>query len=356
MKVFRCSCGARVFFDNSVCLSCGHELGFAPDLAALVSLDEAGTTEIDGHGYRKCANYVDNGVCNWLVPVESPDELCQACALNRVIPDLSQPDNRALWLEVERAKRRLVYSLNQLDLPLCTKKDDPVHGLSFDIKADVGSERVLTGHDDGLITLNLNEADAAVREKVRLAMKESYRTLLGHFRHEIGHYYWDRLVRDAGRSQAFRELFGDERTNYAEALKRHYPAAPDPNYAEHFISHYAGSHPWEDFAETFAHYLHVVDTLETGQQFGFASTAASPEDFEQLMAEWFQLSVALNSLNRSMGLPDAYPFAIAPPVKEKLRFVHELIHAARRASSSATFSSSTRAGPGTSELSASTAV
>jgi len=357
MKVFRCSCGARVFFDNSACLSCGHALGFAPEAAELWALDGGSdTTEIGGVSYRKCANYVENGVCNWLVRVDSPSELCQACALNRVIPDLSQPDNRALWLEVEKAKRRLVYSLNQLGLPLSSKTDDPVRGLSFDIKADVGSEHVLTGHDDGLITLNLNEADPAEREKMRLAMKERYRTLLGHFRHEIGHYYWDRLVRDAGRSQDFRQVFGDERADYAEALKRHYAAPPDPNYAEHFISHYAYSHPWEDFAETFAHYLHVIDTLETGQQFGFASELAGPEDFEHLMAEWFELSVALNSLNRSMGLPDAYPFAIAPAVQKKLRFVHELIYAARRASSSATFSSSPRAGPGVIDRSASTAV
>jgi hypothetical protein len=340
-----------------VCLSCSRELGFAPEASALLAFEAAATTvELEGVSYRKCANYVDNGVCNWLVEVESPSELCQACALNRVIPDLSQPDNHALWLEVEKAKRRLVYSLNQLGLPLSSKRDDPERGLFFDIKADVGGEHVLTGHDDGLITLNLSEADAAEREKMRLAMKERYRTLLGHFRHEIGHYYWDRLVRDAGGNEPFREVFGDERADYAEALTRHYANAPDPNFAEHFISHYAASHPWEDFAETFAHYLHVVDTLETAQQFGFASAAAVPQNFEQLMTEWFQLSVALNSLNRSMGLPDAYPFAITTPVKEKLRYIDELIQAARRASSSATFSSSPRAGPGMIDLSASTAV
>ena len=357
MKVFRCACGARVFFDNSACLSCQRELGFAPEASTLLTLDTAsGKAELAGLSYEKCSNYVENGVCNWLVLVDSASGLCQACALNRVIPDLSQPDNRTLWLEVEKAKRRLIYSLSQLGLPLSSKRDDPARGLCFDIKADLGSDRVLTGHDDGLITLNLNEADAAERERMRLAMKERYRTLLGHFRHEIGHYYWDRLVRDGGASEAFRQVFGDERSSYAEALKRHYAAVPDSNYAKRFISLYACSHPWEDFAETFAHYLHVVDTLETAQQFGFASTTAAPQDFEALMAEWFQLSVALNSLNRSMGLPDAYPFAITPPVKEKLRYVHELIHAARRASSSATFSSKPRAGPGMIDCSASTAV
>lgn len=357
MRVFTCDCGASVFFDNSQCLSCKRELGFAPDQLAVLTLGQVrdGAFETPRGSYRKCANYVDQGVCNWLLPADAAAELCQACELNHVIPNLSEPENGALWQEVEKAKRRLIYSLNQLGLPLLSKDQDAERGLSFDIKASVGNERVLTGHADGLITLNLKEADAAEREKMRLALKERYRTLLGHFRHEVGHYYWDRLVRDGDRIQAFRDLFGDETDDYGAALRRHYAAPPNPGYAESFISNYAASHPWEDFAETFAHYLHVVDTLETAQQFGFAAPAA-PHDFETLMSEWYQLSVALNSLNRSMGLPDAYPFAISATVKQKLGFVHELIQAARRANSDATFSSSTRAGPGTSELSASTAV
>jgi hypothetical protein len=270
-----------------------------------------------------------------MVACSSAEELCQACRLNNVIPNLSEPENRALWQEVEQAKRRLVYSLDALKLPFLSKNDDAERGLSFDIKQSVGTDRVLTGHADGLITLNLDEADSAEREKMRVAMKERYRTLLGHFRHEIGHYFWDRLVADAGKHDEFRKLFGDERTDYSQALKQHYAKAPDPDYAEHFITSYAASHPWEDFAETFAHYLHMVDTLETAQQYGFASAPISrAEAFEALMTEWYQLTVALNSLNRSMGLPDAYPFAISPTVKEKLRFVHELTHAARRATSS----------------------
>ncbi|HYP87628.1 MAG TPA: putative zinc-binding metallopeptidase, partial [Polyangiaceae bacterium] len=309
------------------------------------------------HGqYRKCANYLREGVCNWLVPADSSEELCQACRLNDVIPNLSEPENHRLWHEVEQAKRRLIYSLDSLDLPLLSKRDDPEKGLSFDIKQSIGSERVLTGHAEGLITLNLSEADDAQREKMRMSLNERYRTLLGHFRHEIGHYYWDRLVADPGGHEEFRALFGDERADYAEALKTHYSKPVDPNYSLNFISNYAASHPWEDFAETFAHYLHMVDTLETAEQYGFASLPPTGRDFEGLMAEWYRLTVALNALNRSMGLADAYPFAITPPVKQKLSFVHELVHAARRASSEATFSSSTRAGPGMSELSASTAV
>jgi hypothetical protein len=307
-------------------------LGFVPAVLDMVAF--AATTEPNietPHGpQRQCANYAHEGVCNWMVPADSGDDLCQACRLNNVIPNLTEPENHRLWQDVEQAKRRLIYSLDRLRLPVIAKSDDPVRGLSFDIKASSGDERVLTGHADGLITLNLSEADAAEREKMRLAMKERYRTLLGHFRHEVGHYYWDRLVADRDQHEDFRALFGDERADYTEALKRHYSAAPDPGYADSFISGYAAAHPWEDFAETFAHYLHSIDTLETAEQYGFASASLGDDtalEFETLMTEWYRLTVALNALNRSMGLPDAYPFAISPTVKQKLRFVHDLIHA-----------------------------
>jgi hypothetical protein len=358
MKVFECACGARLFFDNSLCLSCSRELGFAPDLLDMVAFNSTDGAAIEAKGgrYRKCQNYLREGVCNWLVPHDAGEELCQACRLNDVIPNLSEPENRQLWNDVEHAKRRLVYSLNALGLPLLSKSEDALRGLAFDIKQNTGSERVLTGHAEGLITLNLNEADAAEREKRRVGLNERYRTLLGHFRHEIGHYYWDRLVADPEGHESFRALFGDERADYAEALKTHYARPLDESYSESFISNYAASHPWEDFAETFAHYLHLVDTLETAEQYGFAKVPSQTRDFEALMREWYALTVALNALNRSMGLPDAYPFAITPAVKKKLGYVHELVQAARRASSDATFSSSTRAGPGISELSASTAL
>jgi hypothetical protein len=322
-----------VFFDNTQCLSCNRELGFLPERFKMHAF-RGGQSERDiatpFGSYRKCKNYAQEGVCNWLVESASSCELCQACNLNNVIPDLSDPERKARWHETEQAKRRLVYGLNRLGLPVISKADDPVRGLAFDIKSNTGDEHVITGHADGLITLNLAEADAAEREAIRASLNERYRTLLGHFRHEVGHYFWDRLVADAGAHDTFRALFGDERADYAEALRRHYAAAPDAGYAQSFISRYAAAHPWEDFAETFAHYLHMSDTLETAEQHGFAKgpalAAAEPSDtFETLMAEWYRLSVALNSLNRSMGLPDAYPFAISSLVKDKLRLVHKLI-------------------------------
>ncbi len=239
----------------------------------MVALDNAPGTGVEPaiNGFRPCANYVENGVCNWLVAADSPHTLCIACRLNNTIPNLSEPGNRDLWADVESAKRRLVYGLYRLRLEVLSKLDDEKRGLSFDIKSDLEDQRVLTGHSDGLITLNIEEADPAKRERNRLALKERYRTLLGHFRHEIGHYYWDRLVGEGegDRLEAFRKVFGDERSDYAQALERHYQA-PLADYHLSFISSYASSHPWEDFAETFAHYLHMRDTLET------ANISASP--------------------------------------------------------------------------------
>lgn len=333
MRTFECACGAKIFFDNTRCLTCQRELGFLSDQLLLTSVEPAPDgTFITPHGsYRKCANYAEHGVCNWLVPAAETTQLCQACRLNHVIPDLSSAENRQNWANMEEAKRRLVYGLARLGLPLITKEEDPKRGLAFDIKADTEGERVLTGHDEGLITLNLGEADVVTREQARIAMKERYRTLLGHFRHEIGHYYWERLVDDSGRHAEFRAVFGDETRDYAEALKEHYARQKDAAWDPNYISFYAKSHPWEDWAETFAHYLHMVDTLETAQHFGLARTLPPRQslpgisDLDVLLLEWGDLVIALNALNRSMGMPDPYPFAITDAVRTKLELVHRLI-------------------------------
>jgi hypothetical protein len=338
MRTFRCACGARVFFENTGCLACGRELGFLPERGELSAIE----AQADGRyraaegSYKKCENYVAHGVCNWMIPQVDDHALCRACRLNNVIPDLGDPKNRELWGEVERAKRRLIYSLDRLRLPIKSKLEDPEHGLAFDIKADAGANRVLTGHAEGLITLNLGEADTVWRERMRAQLNERYRTLLGHFRHEIGHYYWEVLIRDSPALGQYRELFGDEQADYATALQQHYARGPQPDYNETFITPYAASHPWEDWAETFAHYLHMRDTLETAHHFGFASErvgrASMVDALEPVLAEWTELTIALNALNRSMGLPDAYPFAISPRVGEKIAFVARTIraHEARR--------------------------
>jgi len=336
MKQFKCDCGAVVYFDNTVCLACGKILGFAPDLRAIVALsaaDDGGFTVAAAHGarYRQCQNYLEHDVCNWLVRADEQHELCLACRLNDVIPDLSLPANREKWARVEAAKRRLVFSLLQLSLPVIPKSENAEIGLAFDIMADAPGMHVFTGHDNGIITLNLAEADPLQREQTRLAMSERYRTLLGHMRHESGHYYWDRLIQGSEHLQKFRELFGDERRDYAEALKAHYES-PVVDWANNFVSAYASSHPWEDWAETFAHYLHMVDTLETAEAFGVRLSKgplSAEVDFELLLAQFVELTVVLNALNRSMGQNDAYPFAIVAQVKQKLAFVHEVISAPR---------------------------
>ena len=230
MKLFRCpACGNVVHFENRLCTRCGHRLGFAPEPGVVVALDPAGEPNwtplgADGAARRFCAN-AEADVCNWLVPADGPDRLCRACRHNAVIPDLSNPDHVARWREIELAKHRLFYSLLRWRLPLKTRAEDPEHGLAFEFLADPpdpSAPKVTTGHDNGLITIALAEADPTEIERRRSNLDEPYRTLLGHFRHEVGHYYWDVLVRDGGRLEAFRAMFGDERQDYAEALRRHY--------------------------------------------------------------------------------------------------------------------------------------
>lgn len=358
MKVFRCDhCRHLVFFENVHCIRCNHSLAFLPDLGVIGSLEPAGDNlwksplqRSKGHFYRLCANYTNYNVCNWAVPSDNKDPLCASCQLTRVIPDLSVEGNQSAWYRLEVAKRRLVYTLLALRLPVSNRNIDPERGLVFEFGADPAdpkAPKVLTGHNQGVITVNIAEADDAERERRRLQFHEPYRTLLGHFRHEIGHYYWDRLVRDAEPLARFRKLFGDERQDYGKALKRHYDQGPVPNWQDSFVSAYASVHPWEDWAETWAHYLHMVDALETAATCGVqlrpprrgdptmknvaCPVDDDPESFEELMADWLPLTYVLNNLNRGLGLPDGYPFVLSVPATEKLRFVHDLVRQVRTA-------------------------
>lgn len=277
MRTFTCECGARVFFVNTRCMTCERELAFLPDLGLMAAVESAGENEVHCLGmasppYRRCENQLEFAVCNWLVPAGDEVSLCASCRLNQIIPDLTEERNRLLWSDIERAKRHLVYTLHQLSLPVKSKAADP-NGMAFNVMADTPEQRVLTGHDHGVITLNLREADPVSREKTRIALKEGYRTLLGHLRHEVGHYYWELLIQDSPELLApCRELFGDERADYAAALKQHYEAdADEASWHESFISFYAKAHPWEDWAETWAHYVHMIDTLETARHFGLVA-------------------------------------------------------------------------------------
>jgi len=350
MKLFSChACHALLFFESVSCVRCGHTLAYLPDaglMSAMNALPDGGVWEaqapaVRGQRFRLCRNSTEFGVCNWAVPIDDPDPLCRACRLNAIIPNLSEPGAREAWARIEVAKHRLVYSLLSLGLPVETRSAPEGPGLAFEFMRDTEDEKVWTGHNDGVITINIAEADDPFREKTRVQLGEPYRTLLGHFRHEIGHYYWDRLVAGTPMLARFREVFGDESPSYADAMSVHYENGPRADWQARYVSAYASAHPWEDWAETWAHYLHMVDTLETARAFGLSlkpspvaeakpppATAPGWADFrsfDDLWSGWVALTAALNSLNRSMGLPDSYPFVLSPVALDKLRFVHEVV-------------------------------
>jgi hypothetical protein len=285
--------------------------------------------EREGAVFARCHNAQLGAGCNWVLPLSEDGGLCAACSLNRTIPNLSIPHHVEQWRRVELAKRRLVYGLHALGLRLSSLAADPAHGVAFDFLAPIADSPVMTGHAEGVITLNLSEADPVLREQTRTALNERYRTLLGHFRHEIGHRYFQLLLPEGSRGrERFRELFGDERDDYAAALARHYETPPGDEWTTDFISAYASAHPHEDFAETWAHYLHMLDALETAAENGLGrgrGTSARARRFDSLAAAWEQLTVAWNEMNRSLGHEDAYPFTLTARVRDKLAFIHDLI-------------------------------
>ncbi len=350
MRNFHCDhCQQQLFFENFACVKCGRQLAYLEDLGDIGSLDLAGdgtwsspVPEAKGRRYKLCANYAQHDVCNWALPADDPNALCRSCRLTRVIPDLSRPGFKEAWYRMEVAKRRLAYTLIELGLPLLNKVEDPEHGLAYEFLADPDDPQApksLTGHADGVITINLAEADDAERERRRLALHEPYRTLLGHFRHEVGHYYWDRLIADSPRLDAFRAMFGDEREDYGQALERHYQQGAPSDWQSRYVSQYASAHAWEDWAETWAHYVHMVDALETAASCGLAlrprrgdepaletdPRRGLPGTFDEMIEGWYPLTFALNSLNRGLGLPDGYPFVLSEQQVAKLRFVHDTI-------------------------------
>jgi hypothetical protein len=356
MKRFSCTaCGNAVFFENAQCINCGHRLGFVSEGLAMDAFAPAGedlwrglASQSESQLHRECHNRSQAATCNWMIPVQRNERFCLSCRLNKTIPDLSVGANPERWKRLETAKRRLVYGLLALQLPIPNKEDSLDHGIAFEVLADPmtngdANGQVITGHAEGSITINVAEADPVAREAMRLNMNERYRTLLGHFRHEIGHYYWDRLVFPGPWLAPFRELFGDERDDYAMALQRHYDRGAPANWQDTYISSYASVHPWEDWAETWAHYMLMLDTLETAFSSGFeialeggnaatwhpvklAPAAEMDRRFADLIQRWIPLTVTINSINRSMGLEDPYPFVLSRPVVDKLHLVHQIIN------------------------------
>jgi hypothetical protein len=340
MRDFLCpNCGQHLTFENSLCLSCGSNVGFSlADMAMLVITSGNGDDHngaVSSMEYRLCAN-LHLAQCNWLVrldPMSSVQgELCASCRLTRTRPNGTDNTGLAAFAGAERAKRRLIAELAELKLPIVGRDVDTQYGLAFDLLSS-GFETVFTGHENGVITLDLAEGDDVHREQLRIAMAEPYRTLLGHFRHEIGHYYYYRLVYPVADHEArFRELFGDPDADYQAALDRHYNYGPPEGWEQSYVSSYATMHPAEDWAETFAHYLHIRATLDTSAAFGFAPAGATferralgPSGFDTMIDMWLPLAWGLNMVNRSMGRDDLYPFVLPVPVLEKMRFIHTVV-------------------------------
>jgi len=326
MKRFECSCGERIYFENTLCLSCRATLGFDPNTLQMVALDQYGADD-SGYFFRVCKNSLDFGVCNWLLPAEGSEYYCLSCQLNRTIPQLTAGDNLNRWRKLETAKRRLLYTLLELGLPVSSQTRSWPGGLAFDFIEDqrsnptVPDQFVNTGHLNGVITINVAEADELYRMQMRQMLGELHRTVLGHFRHESGHYYFNFLI-NAKNMEAFRDRFGDESTNYSLALDTYYSNSRGPDWTPNFISRYASSHPFEDWAETWAHYLMVTDTLDTASAEGLLRPAGV---FDEAIDQWTDMTVQINQVARSMGLDDPYPFTINDVVRSKLCFVDDVI-------------------------------
>ncbi len=276
-------------------------------------------------------HYCENArwrACNWVIGQADPHSLCLGCRPNRVIPDLSRPENQEAWIALEQAKKHLIYQILRLRLPM--DATDMVPALQFDFV-----DNALTGHLSGLITINFNEANPVERERQRQLFGEPHRTLVGHMRHESGHYFWIRLIEYSDRIGRFRELFGDERQDYAAALDVHHQMGAPADWRKRHVSAYASAHPWEDWAETWAHYLHMVEALDTAHSMGVrvAGIPKGPFDayaratFTELVDRWLPLTVVMNSMNRALGLNDFYPFGLSDAAREKMAFIHDTIRA-----------------------------
>jgi len=353
MYPFQCDrCRTALFFENDSCLSCGAVQGFSPAERQMRAFAPDPNTppgsawpRLDaGPALRPCSNRDSAAHCNWMLDLADPVDqtLCCSCRLTQVLPTLGEPENGLRWQRIEQAKRRLLFTLIDLGLtPVPKQGPDDALGLSFHLLEDQpGQAAVKTGHDRGTITLNVAEADDDLREAARVRLGEPMRTLLGHLRHETAHYLHYRWIEGRPSADDCRAAFGDERADYAQALRQHYEQGPPADWPQHFISAYASSHPWEDWAETCAHYLLVIDAVQTAGAWGlqldgpatatlaFADPAQAPEVGQLVLRQWLPVAQFLNAMNRSLGRRDSYPFQMPPPVLHKMGVVQALLQAA----------------------------
>lgn len=323
MHQFACHRGHAIAFDDKRCPICGDDVGFDPRIFSMVSLAAHAAVE----PLRYCGN-ARWSACNWVIGADDPHPLCFGCRPNLIIPHLGTPENRQAWIALEQAKKHLIYQILRLRLPIDTGDAAPPLRFAF-------VNNAMTGHQDGLITVNFNEANPVERERQRQLFGEPHRTLVGHMRHESGHYFWLRLIEGSARLERFRALFGDERADYGAALARHHAGGEPRDWRERHVSAYASAHPWEDWAETWAHYLHMVEALDTAHAMGVrvsgvpkgAFDAYAKATFPDLIGRWQPLTLVMNAMNRALGLNDFYPFVLSDAARAKMAFVHETIRA-----------------------------
>ena len=345
MKVFHCGqCAAQIYFENTVCGACQATLMFVPaelDICATAAPQDPSAqvayTSALGAPIKPCAQRFSAAPCSWALALDDPQTSCISCRLTRWEQSAPMLDNSARWLLAESAKRRLLFTLLSLHIPFAPKQSDADNnGLAFEWKLPSAGVPVITGHADGLITLDLQETDDAHREATRVAFAEPLRSVLGHLRHEMAHHLQQRFVTTPEQLDSFRALFGDERADYAAALQQHYKAGPPADGAERFISAYASAHPWEDWAETCAHYLLMVDAVQTASAWGLrldqvpglaTAVVNAPAHVDELVfSQWLPVARFLNAMARTLGSRDSYPFVIPSPVLDKLRFVQRVLN------------------------------
>ena len=341
MNRFYCKCGSEVFFDNRCCQNCGVALGFDSRTLDMIPMEPSGresykSLDLSARSFKLCANGSEFSSCNWVLPADDENKFCFGCRFNRIIPnqkviDVSPSINHQRWCRLEAAKKRLMYTLLELKVPVIDGWNDAEDGLLFDFmedietESDVVAENIVTGYANGIITINVIEADDVARVSARSALNERQRTILGHFRHESGHFLWDRLFKRLSLGSEFKNIFGDPDEDYQESLSKYYKNGPPSDWSNCFITAYASSHPLEDFAETWNHFLLIFDTVETAYAHGLTQMKPDIRNLMSSLDVWNDLVIALNQLTRSIGINDAYPFVINKLASQKLNYVARLV-------------------------------
>ncbi|MBH03210.1 MAG: hypothetical protein CMP08_03670 [Xanthomonadales bacterium] len=313
MHIFDNPLGAGPLYFDNLATAQGTPVAYDPQARAFIPTPPF------------CANRERIG-CNWIAPEEGA--FCRACAMTALAPDPSLDNAISDWAATELAKRWVIDNLGRWQW---FRPEDPGTRPTFHMLAEANDEPAPMGHGGGVVTISVSEADPVVRTKRRQALGEPYRTMIGHMRHEIAHMLWWRLALRQDFLDAFRDVFGDERDDYVEALGRHYQNGPPADWASRFISTYASAHPHEDWAETASHLLHLTDITDSFVASGLSSphlphaqwNPYAEVDTARLIRVGAAIAAGINHVNRSMGHADLYPFMLSEPVNRKLAFVHE---------------------------------